>query len=196
MKVLVAFSLCGLSITLFAQQNALLLIPPVESQPRAHFVTSGDWPLKWVSQTFTEEDQLKEVVLRNVSKQTIIGFQLGWAVLIPEGCGVKEAGIPRAETHVAPYESRRVSPGETVAVGPYHLSGESISALARHAHSPAVVAQIGLYRVRYSVGGETISAFEQLGAFAPETSTYPCQNNETRQATALKTFTSGWSIPV
>jgi hypothetical protein len=190
MKVLVAFCLCGFSITMFAQQSALSLIPPVESQPHAHFVTSGDWPLKWVSQTFTEEDQLKEVVLRNVTNQTITGFQLGWAVFIPEGCGVTEAGVPRGETHVAPYESRSVAPGETVTVGPYHLSSESIKALANHAHSPAVVAQIGLYRVQYGVGGEIISAFEQMGAFGPEVSSYPCQNKEAPKADVLNTFTS------
>jgi hypothetical protein len=207
MKVLVTFCLCGLSLTLFAQQNALSLIPPVESQPRAHFITSGDWPLKWISQTFTEEDQLKEVVLRNVSNRTIIGFQLGWAVFIPEGCGVTEAGVPRTETHLASYESRSVSAGETVTVGPYHLSSESIAAFASHAHSPAVVAQIGFYRVRFSEGGETISAFEQMGAFGPEAPAYPCQSIEregsagqsttdeepkllARDANALHTFTS------
>jgi hypothetical protein len=188
MKLLVAFCLCGLSLSLCAQQNALSWMSPVESQPRAHFITSGDWPLKWISQTFTEEDQLKEVVLQNVSNRTVVGFQLGWAVFIPEGCGVTEAGVPRSETHVAPYESRRVSAGETVTIGPYHLSSESIAALASHAHSPAVVAQIGLYRVRYSDGGETISAFEQMGAFGPEASTYPCQSRE-REGAAEKSTT-------
>jgi hypothetical protein len=190
MKVLIAFCLCGLSTTLFAQQNALSLMPPVEAQPRAHFITTGDWPLKWISQTFTEEDQLKEVVLQNVSSRTIVGFQLGWAVFIPDGCGVMEAGVPRRQTHIAPYESRKVSEGETVTVGPYHLSSESITGLARHAHSAAVVAQIALYRVRYSDGGETISAFEQLGAFGPEASKYPCQSSEIQDATALHTFAS------
>jgi hypothetical protein len=187
MKILVALCLCGRSITLFAQQSALSFMPPIQAQPLAHFVTSGNWPLKWVGQTFTEEDQLKQVVLQNRSNRTIIGFQLGWAVFIPEGCGYPEAEASRKETHVAPFENRRVGPGETVTVGPYHLSSESIRALARHTGSPAVVAQIGLSRVRYSDGGETFSAFESLGAFGPEPS---CQARGNQAWNAPHTFTS------
>src|SRR5438067_792111 len=125
MKILVALWLFGPSVTLFAQQSALPLSSGIEAQPVAHFVTSGDWPLKWVGQTFTEEDQLKQVVLQNRSRQTIIGFQLGWVVFIPGGCGYPEAGAPRRESHVAPSEDRRVGPGETVTIGPYHLSSDS-----------------------------------------------------------------------
>ncbi len=190
MKVFIVLCLVGLPFTLFAQQRSLSSKPPVEVQPRAHFITSGDWPLRWISQTFTEEDQLKEVVLRNASSRTIDGFQLGWAVFIPEGCGVTEAGVPRRDMHLGPYEERKVGPGETVTVGPYRLSSDSITALARHAHSPAVVAQVGLYRVRYGDRGEMISAFEQLGSFGAEAPTYPCQANRMLDANALHTFTS------
>jgi hypothetical protein len=183
MKVLAA--LCcgfGLSITLFAQQSALGLMQPIEAQPLAHFVTSGDWPLKWIGQTFTEEDQLKQLVLQNRSNQTIIGFQLAWVIFIPDGCGFPESEAPRRETHVARFEDRRVKPGETVTIGPYHLSSESIRALARHTGSPAAVTQIGLYRVRYSDGGEIRSAFDALGAFGPELSKLPCQATANQNA--------------
>jgi len=189
MKVFVVLFLVALPAGLFAQQGRPLS-PLVQSQPSAHFITSGDWPLKWIGQTFTEEDELKEVVLRNISSRTIDGFQLGWVVFIPEGCGVMEAGVPRKEIHLGPYEARKVAPGESVTVGPYHFSGDSITALARHAHSPAVVAQVSLYRVRYSDGGETISALEQLGSFGAEPSTYPCQANKILDANTMNTFTS------
>jgi hypothetical protein len=182
MKILVALCLFGPSMTLFAQQSALSLMSAIEAQPVAHFVTSGDWPLKWVGQTFTEEDQLRQLVLQNRSSRTIIGFQLGWVVFIPDGCGYPEAEAPRRETHVAPFEDRRVGPGETVTIGPYYLSSESIRALARHTGSPVVVGQIGLSRVRYSDGGETFSAFERVGAFGPEPSKYPCQTTGTKSA--------------
>jgi|BogFormECP03_OM2_1039629.scaffolds.fasta_scaffold04315_1 hypothetical protein len=190
MKVFVVLFLIVLPTRLFAQQGRDS--PSAESQPKAHFVTSGEWPLKWIGQTFTTEDQLKEVVLRNVGRQTISGFQLGWAVFIPDGCGVTETGVPRREIHLGPYEERKVGPGETVTVGPYHLSSDLITALARHAHSPAVVAQVGLYRVRYSDGGttETISTLEQVGSFGAEPSRYPCQSNKILDADVLHTFTS------
>jgi hypothetical protein len=61
MKVIPALCIFGLSMTLFAQRTALELMQPKEAQPLAHFVTSGDWPLKWIRQTFTEEDQLKQL---------------------------------------------------------------------------------------------------------------------------------------
>jgi hypothetical protein len=188
MKVLMALCLFGLSIMLFAQQNALSSL--VDTQPKAHFVTSGEWPLKWISQTFSEEDQLKEVLLQNTSNRTVVGFQLGWAIFIPDGCGVMEAGVPRRVTHLGPYEQRMIRPGETVTAGPYHLSGKSITALARHAHSPAVVAQIGLYRVRYGEQDEMISGFEQAGSFGPESSTYPCESTKEPDVDVLHTFTS------
>jgi hypothetical protein len=194
MKILPALCLFGLAITLLAQQSALSMMPPIEAQPLAHFVTSGDWPLKWVAQTFTEEDQLKEVVLQNRSSRIITGFQLGWVVFIPDGCGFPEAEAPRRETHVAQFEDRRVGPGEAVTVGPYHLSSESIRASARHTGSPVVVAQIGLSRVRYSDGGETFSAFERLGAFGPEPSKSPCQATRNQKANAPHAFPGPQSL--
>jgi hypothetical protein len=188
MKTVLALCFCGLSLHLFAQQSPLSFMRPVDSQPRAYFVTSGGSSLKWIGQTFTEEDQLKEVELQNVSTQTVTGFQLAWVVFVPEGCGVTEPGVARKEFHLAPYETRSVKPGETVAVGPYHFSADSITNLARHAHSPAVVAQIGLYRVRSSKTGEMISGVEQMGAFGPEAVTHPCQSTKKQDPDMLRVF--------
>jgi hypothetical protein len=70
------------------------------------------------------------------------------------------------------------------------LSSESITALGVTAHSPAVVAQVGIYRVRYSDGTVTTSDFQKKGSFGPETEAYPCQTNKTVDANVLKTFTS------
>jgi len=161
---------------------------PVDAQPRAYFVSSQDWPLQWVSQTFTEEDQLKEITLRNASQRTVDGFQLAWAVFVPDGCGVEEAGVPRREFHLAPYETRTVKSGESVTVGPYHFSSSAIVSLARHAHSPAVVAQVGVYRVRYDSGGEMISGVQQAGAFGPEAVTHPCQSSRTQNPDGSRIF--------
>ncbi|MGA7855789.1 MAG: hypothetical protein WCA15_20895 [Candidatus Acidiferrales bacterium] len=192
MKTFCVFCLVVLPIALFAQERQLSSTPVGEIEPKVHFVTSGEWPLKWIGQTFTQEDQLQEVVLRNVSSQTIDGFQLGWVVFVPEGCGVTEAGVPRREMHLGPYEARKVGPGETVTVGPYHFSSDSITELARRAHSAAVVAQAGLYRVQFSGGAKTgmISTFEQTGSFGAEATAYPCQANKPVEANALQTFTS------
>lgn len=178
----------ALSATTSAQQNAPSLMPPVEAHPKAHFVTNDEWPLKWVQQTFTEDDQLQELVLQNTSNRTLSGFQLAWIVFVPDGCGVTEAGVPRRELRIGPYETRNVKPGETVTVGPYHFSTDSISTLARRVHSPAIFAQIGLYRVRYGDGGETISAVEQLGAFGPEAVSFPCQTAPQNHPDRLHTF--------
>lgn len=194
MKVLTLFFVLEFSLTLVAQETkvnrARPYVPWVEVQPTAHFVRPNDPPLRWISQTITDEDQLKELVLQNISNDTIVGFQLGWAIFIPEGCGVNEAGVSRQETHRAPYETRTVAPGETVTVGPYHFSTKSITDLERHAHSPAVVAQIGIFRVRFAKGRETISPFEQLGAFGQEVSTFSCQTQGTVDGNVLETLRS------
>jgi hypothetical protein len=164
---------------------------PTEMQPKAHFISArATDSLKWAGQTVTEKDQLSRVVLRNASDRTITGFQLGWVVYLPIGCGVTEAGVPRRWTRLGPYEERRLKPGEAATVGPYYLSSESITALGVTAHSPAVVAQVGVYRVRYSDGTVTTSDFQKKGSFGPETEAYPCQTNKTVDANVLKTFTS------
>ena len=139
----------------------------IDTQPKAHFVAAaGVDSLKWAGQTVTSEDQLSRVKLRNVSKKTITGFQLGWVAYLPDGCGVTEAGVPRRMIRLGPYEERTLKPGETATVGPYHLSSKSIAALAVPAHSQAVVAQVGVYRVRYSDGSVTTSAFQKRGRSA------------------------------
>ena len=74
-------------------------------------------------------------------------------------------------------------------VGPYHLSSESIRNFARHAHSPAVVAQAGVVRVRVEETGETIYPLEERMMFT-EPSTPPCKayQKSAEAEDALKTF--------
>ena len=66
---------------LWAQQ------PAVDKEPKVEFVALPDLPLRWAGQKATIEDELSEVLLQNVGKQPITGFQLGWVLLIPEGWG-------------------------------------------------------------------------------------------------------------
>jgi hypothetical protein len=110
-------------------------------------------------------------------------------LLIPEGCGVREEGVPRSEVHLSLFYEQTILPGQTMTVGPYHLSSESIRNFARHAHSPAVVAQAGVVRVRVEGIGETIYPLEERMMFT-EPSTPPCETYQksAEAEDALKTF--------
>ncbi len=163
-------------------------------EPKVEFVTLpgvlNDWDLKWVGQKSTIDDELSEVILQNAGEERITGFQLGWVLFIPEGCGVREAGVPRREVHLAPYREQTILPGEAVVTGPYGLSSESIRNFARRAHSPAVVAQAGIVRTRFAKQGEAIYPLEQRTLFTEAQAAYPCEADRTPAETenALKTF--------
>jgi hypothetical protein len=168
-----------------AQQQA-----NVEIQPKVVFVTMLDKNLQWAGQESTTEDELAEITLRNVGQESITGFQLGWVLFIPEGCGVREVGVPRSEVHMAPYREGTILPGQSVVIGAYHLSSKSIIDFARHAHSPAVVVQAGIVRVRVAGRGESIYPLEERMRFADEAAAYPCEayQKAAEAENALKTF--------
>jgi len=168
-----------------------------ELQPKVQFVTVSDpygkVDLRWTGQRSTLDDEPAEVVLENAGEQTVSGFQIGWALFIPEGCGVREEGVPRSQIQLAPFESHTVSPGARVTVGPYHLSADTIRNFARHAHSPVVIAQAGVVRARFANGFETIQDVERRKKFVEDTASYPCQADQ-RSAAAeneMKTFSNG-----
>ncbi len=182
------FAVIAGAISVWAQ------IPDVEIQPKVEFVSSpnafGNWGLKWLGQKSTIDDELSEITLKNEGQERITGFQIGWVLFIPEGCGVREAGVPRSEVHLAPYHEETVLPGQAVTVGPFHLSSESIRSFARHAHSPAVVAQVGVVRTKFAGQTESIYSLEQQKIFTPEATSYPCQafQKSAEAENALKTF--------
>lgn len=163
-------------------------------QPIVHFITLPDpfdqWDLKWVGQTSTVEDELREVILKNAGERTITGIQIGWVLFIPEGCGVREAGVPRKEVHLAPYHEVSIEPGQTIRLGPFNLSSKSIKNFRRHAHSPAVIAQAGVVRTRFADGSETIYTLDQRGFFAVEPAKHPCESYQksAEAENALETF--------
>lgn len=184
LSLLAVLILVTCSTHLWAQQ------PDVEIQPRVHFVTQPGAALKWVGQRSTIGDELDEIILQNAGEARIAGFQVGWTLFIPNGCGVRESGVPRNEVHLAPYQEQTILPGQTVIVGPYHVSSESIRNFARRAHSPAVVAQAGIVRIRFSGRGENVYPLEQHMSFAQEPAKYPCEayQKSANAENALKTF--------
>ncbi len=188
MKVIVGFCLAGIAAGLLAQQSETSFVQTVDVQPKAHFFgPSGESSLRLIGQTFTEDDQLQEVVLRNDSDATVTSFQLAWILYIPDGCGITKPGITRREIHLGPSEERRLKPGQTAMVGPYHLDSDSIAAFARNAQSPAVFVQVALNaekretsgafggRAGIGYGHGLLSSEKRLIFFGHEDSAYPCQ---------------------
>jgi hypothetical protein len=175
------------STMLWAQRN-------VEIQPKVEFVEwpdpFGKWDLKWVGQKSTVDDELSEVILQNAGEERVTGFQLGWVLFIPEGCGVREDGVPRIEVHLAPYHEEAILPGQTITTGPYHLSSESIRSFAQHEHSPAVVVQASVVRTGFVGRSEGKSAVEQKKLFTEEPATYPCERDKkpAEAENTMKTF--------
>ncbi len=182
---LILLSLISCFVGSRAQQQA-----NVEIQPKVKFVTMLDRSLQWAGQKSTAEDELSEITLRNTGQEPITGFQFGWVLFIPEGCGVREAGVPRSEVHMAPYREGTILPGQSVVIGPYHLSNKAILDFARHAHSPAVVVQAGIVRTRVAGQGETVYPIQQRMRFADEATAYPCEayQKPAEAENALKTF--------
>ncbi|HTS37829.1 MAG TPA: hypothetical protein VMH04_19295 [Candidatus Solibacter sp.] len=180
----------------------LLFSSPASSQadwPEVHhgvkFVNGGDeglihGRLTWAGQKSTADDELDEVMLKNDFDEDVTGFQVGWVLYIPDGCGVTEDGVPRREVHLAAYREGTVAAGQTVKTGPYHLSPESIRNFARHAHSPAVVVQAAVVRLRFANGGESVSDTEGQGPFMKKAASYPCEayQKSADAENALKTF--------
>jgi hypothetical protein len=150
----------------------------------------NDRGLSWAGQKSTADDELDELVLRNDEDEDVTGFQIGWVFYIPEGCGVTEDGVPRREVHLAPFREETVRSGQLIKTGPYHLSPEAIRNFARHAHSPAVIVQVTVIRVRFTNNSESLMATEGQGPFAKEKTTYPCEayQKSAEAEKALKTF--------
>src|ERR1700722_9277884 len=164
--------------------------PELEVQPQVDFVSLPDAPLKWVGQRSTVDDELSEITLRNVGKDTVKGFQIGWVLFIPDGCGVREAGVPLREEQVEPYREEMIKPGQTVTIDPYHLSSESIRNFARHAHSPVVIVQAGVCLTRFAPTKEKPYPLEQSMLFGQRSETYPCEGHQkpAEAEDALKTY--------
>jgi hypothetical protein len=113
------------------------------------FAPQKDAPVRIVSLTQTLTDTLSEVTVKNFSDKPVSSYQLGWVVLLPNGC----SRIPtKPLVTLAPVEEIAIAPGETATTGHYRLWFKQLHDLAYRQQATLVHVQVGVVSVKFTDG--------------------------------------------
>lgn len=116
------------------------------------FDRNPDSPLAIQSWTQGQEDYIESIRVVNRSGKTITRFQLGWVLLVPEGCAAQTT-VPVA-SRAEDMDRVSINPGQVTEAQNYHLWIKNLLQFQRDHHAALLHVQIGITRVEFSDGTE------------------------------------------
>ena len=132
------------SLSLFAQdqaKTARIITGAFDQNEQA--------PIQIESWTHTTDDYISEITVHNLSDKTIVAFQLGWALFIPNGCGQDPVEPMLGE---AMMDRVTIKPSESAETKAYSLRPNELTARLHAVNAVLLHVQIGVLKVDFSDG--------------------------------------------
>jgi hypothetical protein len=122
------------------------------------FDRSSDSPLAIQSWTQGQKDYVESIRVQNRSTKTITKFQLGWVLLVPDGCAAQS--VAPVVSHAEDMDRVSIDPGQSTETQNYHLWIDDLFQFAHDHHAGVLHVQIGVTKVEFSDGTEWLRMSE------------------------------------
>lgn len=127
----------------------LAAMQTVQAQIAPSMVNLSNAPIKLVSITSTVGDFLSSVKLTNVSNKTVVSFQLGVIMSVPEGCGPTEA---YSAAQLMQLDAVNVEPGAKIQTASYRFAPKVVNDFGKENNASVVHTQLAVVKVEFKDG--------------------------------------------